>query len=52
VEDEELLAAAVLAAVGLPATLSGGGEVGEREGRGWGAGAPGIPHLKCKNVML
>ena len=42
-EDEELLAA-----VGLPATLSGGGEVGEREGRGWGAGAPGIPHLKCK----
>jgi len=47
VEDEELLAA-----VGLPATLSGGGEVGEREGRGWGAGAPGIPHLKCKNVML
>ena len=43
VEDEELLAAAVLAAAGLPATLSGGGEVGEREGRGpakvsWGAG--------------
>ena len=35
----ELLAAAVLATTGLPATLSGGGEAREEEGeRPWGGG--------------
>ena len=40
----ELLATAVLAAAGLPATLSGGGEAGEGKGRGTQDGKGLVSH--------
>ena len=42
----ELLAAAVLAAAGLPTTLSGGGEAGEGKGRNALEGSAQKPLLK------